>query len=142
MRFDPTRERRREHRLDLAATAVVFLEGVELGEFAVDNLSLAGALLTGDIGAAPDDPLTVMLTVDGQETIEIDARVVRVARSGGCTQLGVGFEHASWVSEDALRAVLLGGHDRAEPWSGPELEIPSSWELDDTDLDDILPALG
>jgi len=141
MRFDPTRERRRAHRLDVAATAVVFLEGVELGEFAVDNLSLAGALLTGDMGAAVDDPLTVMLTVDGQETIELEARVVRVARSRGCTNLGVVFDHESWVTEDSLRAVLMGGHDRAEPWAA-DLEIPSTWEIDESDLDDILPAVG
>lgn len=138
MRIDPKRERRREHRVVVSASAVLFLEGVELGEFAVDNLSVWGALFTGDIGAAPDDRLTALLTISGLPAIEVDARVVRVRRSQGCVKMAVELEHWSSFSEDALREALLGARSKSEmPPVAPHL--PEPWEMDDPDLIEVVP---
>ncbi len=134
--IDPSWERRKEHRLAVPATAVLFLEGVELGQFAVDNLSTSGGLFTGDIGLSRGDSISVLLTVPGHHPVDVDATVMRASRIGVSVKLGVRFEHWSSSTEDMLRELLLGTSDGL-PETPPTL--PELWEMDDPDLIEVVP---
>ncbi|MBW2460671.1 MAG: PilZ domain-containing protein, partial [Deltaproteobacteria bacterium] len=106
---DSERERRRNTRRMVPSTAVLFLEGIELGMYGVDNLSPAGALLTGDIAALQGDMVTVLLVLDGRRPVEVDGLIVRLDRSVGSTvRMGIAFEHSSSATEDALSETLYG----------------------------------
>jgi hypothetical protein len=138
MAIDPSWERRREHRLTVPATAVLFLEGVELGQFAVDNLSPAGALFTGDLGVARGERVSVLLTIPEASPLELDARVARSSRLGATFALGVEFEHWSAFTEDALRELIVGAKTASElPPTSPGL--PELWEMDDPELIEVVP---
>ena len=105
-----TRERRGQRRAAIDGSAVLFLEGIELGMFGIDNLSTAGALLTGDVLAAQGDQITVLLLLSDRAPIEVDAQVVRIDGShGSLLRLGVEFDHNSSATEDAIRAALGWG---------------------------------
>ena len=140
MKMDWTRERRRNHRFSISATAVLFLEGVELGQFAVDNLSVTGALFTGEIGAPRGDRVVALLSISGYPSIEVDARIVRVSRSQGVVRMAVELEHWSAATEDVLREALLGAHSASEMPPPPhDVALPEAWEMDDPDLIEIIP---
>ena len=138
MTIDATRERRKDSRLEVPATAYVWLEGYELGPYAVDNLSPGGALLTGEISPATGDVIQVLLVLPSQPALELDARVVRRERlPGEGARLAVRFEHWSASTEDALREALFGATSVA-----PDEErrsLPPFFDVTDPDLVPIVP---
>ncbi len=136
MGIDTTRERRRDHRLYVPATAVLFVEGVEIGQYAVDNLSPGGALLTGDMSFERGESVQLLLQMDGgDETVQLDARVVRTHLvSGPGSAIAVAFELASAGVEDALREALVEA-----PVELPERVTPELWDIDDPDIVAIIP---
>ncbi len=139
MTIETRRERRKEGRLELPATAYVWLEGYELGPYAVDNLSVGGALLTGDMTASLGDLVQVLLVLPGEEALELDARVMRVdAKIGSTVQMGVAFEHWSASAEDALREALYGATSLADRDADRE-SLPPFFESDDPDFVKIIP---
>lgn len=130
------RERRRNTRRRVPSTAVLFLEGIELGMYGVDNLSPGGALLTGDIAALQGDMVTVLLVLDGRPPIEVDGLIVRLDRSVGSTvRMGVAFEHSSSATEDALSETLYGVS------AIPDREDLAFPRLDDIGDPDIIPVV-
>jgi hypothetical protein len=139
MTIDTRRERRKEGRLELPATAYVWLEGYELGPYAVDNLSVAGALLTGEMTAALGDLVQILLVLPGEDALELDARVVRVEdNAGSMVQMGIAFEHWSATAEDALREALYGATSVGEREAERE-SLPPFFESDDPDFVKIVP---
>lgn len=135
--IDSTQERRRNERLRVRSTAVLLLEGIELGSYAVDNLSPGGALLTGDISALQDDQVTVLLLIHGRPSIEVDGRIMRLDRSVGSTiRMGVAFEHASSATEDALWELLYGESAISED---PQTALPTFDDIGDPDMIPLVP---
>jgi len=134
---DSTQERRRSTRRRVQSTAVLFLEGIELGMYGVDNLSPGGALLTGDVAALQGDMVTVLLILDGQRPVEMDGMIVRLDRSVGSTvRMGVAFEHSSSATEDAISETLYG--ISAVP-DREDLAFPHLEDLGDPDIIPVVP---
>jgi len=132
--IDSSRERRRDARLAVPSTAILFLEGIELGMYAVDNLSPGGALLTGDVAALQGDMVTVLLILEGRPPVEVDGEIVRLDRSvGSVVRMGIAFDHWSAATEDALRETLYGVTSFA---SEEGVTFP---RLDDVDDPDVIP---
>lgn len=135
--IDTTRERRREARLEVPSSAILFLEGIELGMYAVDNLSPHGALLTGDVAALQGDMVTVLLFLEGRPPVEVDGRIVRLDRSvGSVVRMGVAFDHWSAATEDALRETLYGVTSIS---ADEDLAMPRIDDVEDPDIVPLIP---
>jgi hypothetical protein len=120
--------------LAVPASAVLFLEGIELGMYGVDNLSPGGAMVTGDVAAARGERLTAMLLFTNRPPIEVDAHVTRLDRSvGSLVRMGLRFDHWSAATEDALRDALYGSTSIRPD----RIELDEMW--DDPDLVPIVP---
>lgn len=114
-------ERRKHPRMQVPARAVLLCDGVEIGQYAVDNLSPGGALLTGEVAPSRGELLQILLEVDGRSApIEVDAMVVRNSRRDSSDDsIAVRFEHWSSATEDAIREALYGA-----PGTRPEIRMP------------------
>jgi len=111
-------DRRKHPRFNVPATASIFHDGLELGRYLVQNLSLGGALLTGDSKAPEDVVVQVLLELDDHRSIEIEARVVRhLYAFGQTTALAIAFEHADSYSEDMITEAMLDQMEMAAPES-------------------------
>lgn len=107
-------ERRVHQRADLAAVAIVVRGGTDVGRFLVQNLSAAGALLTGGNGAQVGDSVLIRLEVSGHTPVVVNARVLRRAQTDDVTALAVEFRHRSPDTEDAIHEAVLGALEDAE----------------------------
>lgn len=116
----PGIERRQRQRASVAAMATVVKDGIVVGRYVVQNLSAAGALLTGRDGAREGDGLWVRLEVPGRPRLVVRARVVRrAAAASDLTAIAVAFRHATVDGEDAVQQVVLDAleeRERAEPF--------------------------
>lgn len=113
-------ERRAHRRVDLSATAVLMRGGLDAGRFIVQNLSAAGALLTG-AGIVPDEPtVQLRLEIDGRSPVVVRGRVVRRAETGAdMVALAISFRHPSPDTEDAIQQAVLDALEvavRSEPF--------------------------
>ncbi len=113
-------ERRAHRRVDLPATAVLMRGGVDAGRFIVQNLSAAGALLTGH-GDLPDGAaVQLRLEFDAGNRVVLRGRVVRRAETGAnMVALAIAFRHASPDTEDAIQQAVLDALEvavRSEPF--------------------------
>jgi len=113
MTIDARRERRHHNRLSLPASAILFLDGVELGHYIVQDLCAGGALLTGSVATTmKGDVVQVLLHLPGQPPLEIDACVRRMVDTvGHMVAVGIEFEHEDAFTEDAIQEALLGALD-------------------------------
>jgi len=107
-------ERRTHRRIDVAATAIVLKHGVDSGRYLVQNLSAAGALLTGGDTVEVGDSLLVRIEMTGRTPVVVGARVVRSAKAApDMTALAVEFKHSSPDTEDAIHEAVLDALEEA-----------------------------
>ena len=134
-RFGWDEDRRGEPRLGAPASAVLLVAGEEVGRYAVDNLSIDGALITGEVALRRGERIQLLLQVGRAHPIEVDARVVhRQSTPAHDCALGVTFEHTSAATEDSLREALLGS-----PVDVPGELLPELWDVDDPDIVALVP---
>jgi hypothetical protein len=107
-------ERRAHPRVDLPAVAVVVRGGVDAGRFLVQNLSAAGALLTGAPSVQVGDSVLVRIEVQGHAPVVVNARVKRRAETEDVTALALEFRHRSPDTEDAIQEAVLWALEEAE----------------------------
>ena len=113
-------ERRTHRRVDLPATAVLLRSGVDRGRYIVQNLSAAGALLTGDGDVSPGSPVELRLEMNGRDPVVVHGRIVRRAETvANMVALAVSFRHRSPDTEDAIQQAVLDALElavRSEPF--------------------------
>ncbi len=110
----PNRERREHARLDSDIRCVVKTRR-GMHEYAVRDLSVSGALLSGGPRLRRRCPLVVLLRVPLYPEVRIPARVVRVATDDdGCPIAGIEFLHSSDVTEDHIQSALLSELERSQ----------------------------
>jgi hypothetical protein len=113
-------ERRAHSRAELPAAAVLLRVGVDAGRYVVQNLSAAGALLTGDADVAVGSPLELRLEIGGRAPVVVKGRVIRRARTiANLVALAVSFRHRSPDTEDAIQQAVLDALEiavRSEPF--------------------------
>jgi hypothetical protein len=106
--------------MDLPATAVLLRSGVDTGRYIVQNLSAAGALLTGDGDVTPGSEVVLRLEIDGHAPVVVRGRIVRRAETGAdMVALAVSFRHRSPDTEDAIQQAVLDALElavRSEPF--------------------------
>lgn len=113
-------ERRKHRRVDLPATAVLIRGGLDAGRYVVQNLSAAGALLTGDGDVEVGTPVQFRLEMDGHAPVSVRGRVVRRAETvSDLVVLAVAFHHRRPDTEDAIQQAVLDALElaaRSEPF--------------------------
>jgi hypothetical protein len=113
-------ERRAHRRVDLPATAVLLRGGVDAGRYIVQNLSAAGALLTGGGRVPPGSAVQLRLEINGHEPVVVHGRVLRSAATvADMCALAVSFRHRSPDTEDAIQQAVLDALEvavRSEPF--------------------------
>ena len=113
-------ERRSHRRADLPATAVLVRGGVDSGRYVVQNLSAAGALLTGDASVELGAQVELRLEFSDHTPVRVRGRVVRRAETvAEMVVLAVAFRHRSPDTEDAIQQAVLDSLEvavRSEPF--------------------------
>ncbi len=113
-------DRRAHSRADLPATAVLLRGGVDAGRYIVQNLSAAGALLTGDADVDVGSPVQLRLEIGGRSPVVVKGRVVRRAQTvANLVALAINFRHRSPDTEDAIQQAVLESLEvavRSEPF--------------------------
>lgn len=97
---------RRFPRLTIKAKAIVRTESSTCA-YVVENISAAGALLTGGPAQEVGSWLRIFLEVESHPLIELHAEVLRNQTLDGTIGIGVAFRHESDATEDAIQHALL-----------------------------------
>jgi CheY-like chemotaxis protein len=101
-------ERRLTPRAAVPAVVTVFRSEARVGEFAVENLSAGGVLLTGAATLNVGEMLRVLLQLQGHLPIAIHAQVLRREdRGGGVYAYAVTFRDLSAKAEDLIQESVL-----------------------------------
>ncbi len=100
-------ERRTRPRVDLSITATLMSRDRPVGRYTVQNLSAAGALLTGAHRVDPDEPCWLLLDLPDRP-ISVGARVRRQVDTGAVVAIAVELVHVSEASEDLIQDAVLG----------------------------------
>ena len=129
MRTRNRRERRTRARARRIGSAIVYLNAWQANEYAVEDLSAGGALLTCGAPIRVGRNVRVVLRVLGFPPIAVDAKVLRRAddpRDG----VAVAFIDLEAAVEDLIQDVVLstlvGRRPRAEP-----AEVFVEWAADE-----------
>jgi hypothetical protein len=113
-------ERRTHRRMDLSATAVLLKSGVDTRRYIVQNLSAAGALLTGEGDVASGSEVVLRLEIHGHAPVVVRGRIVRRAETvANMVAMAVSFRHRSPDTEDAIQQAVLDALElavRSEPF--------------------------
>jgi hypothetical protein len=113
-------ERRAHRRVDLPATAVLVRAGTDRGRYIVQNLSAAGALLTGDGDVPIGSPVNLRLEINGHAPVSVRGRVLRRGETvANMVALAISFRHSSPDTEDAIQQAVLDALEsavRSEPF--------------------------
>ena len=100
-------ERRRAYRVDTFATYARCSSNRRVGRYAVQNLSLGGALLHGAPGMAPGHDVEVLLRLPGSGEVLLDGRVLRSRRvAPSHAEFAVRFGEIDVDAEDAIESIV------------------------------------
>ncbi len=115
-------ERRRYPRVDVAASAVVFVPGGRSPvRYVVRDLSVGGALLQGGPPLSTADVIQMVLYLEGSDPLVIDARLApRKARDGSDRGFAVAFQNLNAVQEDVIQDAILSA---LELLNGPDSRV-------------------
>jgi hypothetical protein len=84
-------DRRVHPRVPFAAQATFTLDDRSLGSYTVQDISVGGALVVGDVAPPMGSHVQVALTASQFGTVHLEAEVVRVQPSGGRQGVGIMF---------------------------------------------------
>lgn len=84
-------DRRLHPRVPFAAEAELTVEDSPLGRYTVQDISVGGALIVGDVAATVGQHVRVALTASQFGTVHLEADVVRVQPSGRQHRIGIMF---------------------------------------------------
>jgi len=116
------RDRRSNHRVDLDGRAVLFQRGDHVGQYALENLSAGGALISGARNVRPGHLVHVLIDfASGAETMSLTGSVRRVRtresesertngnglENGNSVGLAISFPVLSADQEDAIHDAVL-----------------------------------
>jgi hypothetical protein len=112
-------EKRRHLRVPVAAAAVVLKENACLGRFWMVDLSVGGALVAGDIPVALGDRVALRIELGTQQSVRLDATVVRLLRGPRNPAVAFAFEESGTGPEqdDSRRTLahLVAGALKNDP---------------------------
>ena len=94
------RDRRSNHRVDLDGRAVLFQRGDHVGQYALENISAGGALISGARDVRPGHLVHVLIDfATGAETMSVTGSVrrARVRKNGNGGENGNGFANGNSV---------------------------------------------
>jgi hypothetical protein len=98
--------RRRDYRVPLTETVILFKGGQSIGELRTRNLSLGGALLAGKHALVSGDAVEGILLLPRRLRVWFPAVVVRVGWFGEEQYAAVAFSELAAASEEAIQAVI------------------------------------
>lgn len=105
------RERREHHRVDVDGRALLFHRGDPLGQYALENLSAGGVMVTGDGHLRPGHLVHVLIDLSATEQPMSLTGSIRRVRNGGNGHDGLGvaiaFPSLSADQEDAIQDAVL-----------------------------------
>jgi hypothetical protein len=106
------RDRRSTHRVDLDGRAVLFQRGDRIGQYTLENISAAGALISGESNLRPGHLVHVLIDLDSNhETMSLTGSIRRVQDRSNGNGNGVGvaisFPVLSADQEDAIHNAVL-----------------------------------
>ena len=122
-------ERRAHRRIDLPASAVLLRGGTEAQRFVMQNLSAAGALLTGSRPLPENRLLLFRLDLPAHAPIAVRGKVSRQAVVAGMYALAIEFVDPSPETEDAIQQAMLDALElsvESEPFFKPDVEAAYS----------------
>ncbi len=115
------RDRRASHRVDLEGRALLFQRGDHVGQYALENISAGGALITGARDVRPGHLVHVLIDLESSdETMSLTGSVRRVRRkheangNGNGVGLAIAFPVLSPDQEDAIHDAVLKALVRRE----------------------------
>jgi ActR/RegA family two-component response regulator len=118
-------------------------DGRALGTFQVDNLSSAGAQLTGACPLTVGTSVTLRLTLGHEQALNVEARVVRTEhRVPGKFCFAVAFVRVPTEVEDMIQEVVLQSLEESRARGGPAVLVIAPLPEDRQALKHELEALG
>jgi hypothetical protein len=102
------RERRDHHRVDLDGRAVLFQRGDPVGQYALENLSAGGVMVSGDGELRPGHLVHVLIDLTtGEQTISLTGSIRRVRDGANGSGVAIAFPSLSADQEDAIQDAVL-----------------------------------
>lgn len=110
------RDRRDHHRVDLDGRALLFQRGDRIGQYAVENLSAGGVLVSGEGDLRPGHLVHVLIDLaTGEQTMSLTGSVRRVRDGDGALGIAIAFPSLSADQEDAIQDAVLRALLRRNP---------------------------
>ena len=102
------RDRRSNHRGDVDGRAELFQRGDHVGHYTLENISAAGAMISGERDLRPGHLVHLLLDLEtGDETMSLTGAVRRVRGNGNGIGVAIAFPALSADQEDAIHDAVL-----------------------------------
>lgn len=102
------RDRRDHYRVDLDGRALLFQRGDPIGQYAVENLSAGGVMVSGEGDLRPGHLVHVLIDLAaGEQTMSLTGAVRRVRDGNGALGIAIAFPSLSADQEDAIQDAVL-----------------------------------
>jgi hypothetical protein len=105
-------ERRRFFRIPISGKALLQHDHRVDGLYRLENLSIGGCMLSRGPDCPLGDKVDVTLHVDGEEEIELPAKVVRHEHQGDCATIGLCFTDTDPLFEDRIQDLVMRSIER------------------------------
>jgi hypothetical protein len=115
-------DRRVHPRVPFAAEAKFTVGDRPFGTYTVQDISVGGALVVGDLAPAVGQRVHVALTASELGTVQLEAQVVRVQRAGGRHGIGIMFCKPPSLIARMIEDAVLNELSRAQREGTVELE--------------------
>jgi CheY-like chemotaxis protein len=139
----PFSEHRRHSRSEVVATATVFSTGEMHGTFLVQDLSVGGACLIGQLITQAGQRLNLLMQFPGKPTFSLRAVVVRHDELGPTRQrTAISFVELTAEQEDTIQEAVVATLEREQERLLATVLVISSDDLSRATLEHDLHALG
>lgn len=113
------RERRDHHRVDLNGRAVLFHRGDPVGQYALENLSAGGVMVSGEGDLRPGHLVHVLIDLSaGEQTMSLTGSIRRVRGGTNGSGVAIAFPSLSADQEDAIQDAVLRALLRRDAGTG------------------------
>lgn len=107
-------ERRKFFRIPTSGRALLQHDERVDGLYCLDNLSIGGCMLSRGPDCSLGDMVDVTLHVDGEDELELPAKVVRLQRGGKGATLGLSFTDTDARFEDRIQDLVMRTIEREQ----------------------------